>query len=206
MVTHIDIIGIGNKKLNTNNDDFCSLDEYVLIAKKTISSYASKIKHGLAEEMLRNDDAIANIAHAIMMADWQFDGRGNKFGFRKERAKYAIHLYISRRSRESRKKIYQLDNLLNDNKLTFADTLEDKNMKSPSDIVENNESRIKIVKDLERLGDKGIVSKLGVSYLKMHYLDGKSMVEIANSRGVSRQSVSDLILKSVNTVKDILKQ
>ena len=52
---------------------FDSLDSYIQLAKKTISKFAPKFYNGLAAEMLSNEDAISDIATAIMSADWKFE-------------------------------------------------------------------------------------------------------------------------------------
>ena len=89
---------------------------------------APKMKYGLAEEMLNNEDAISNVAHDIMVADWQFNGNGNRFGFRKDRAKYAIKSYLSRRSKNNQKQIFRLDNIIGggSSDSTFTELLVDK--------------------------------------------------------------------------------
>ena len=68
---------------------FDSLDTYIQLAKKTISKFAPKFYNGLAAEMLSNEDAISDIATAIMSADWKFDSnRVGPTGLKKTQYSY----------------------------------------------------------------------------------------------------------------------
>lgn len=205
-MTSIDIIGIGDKIRplpNKGPEDFCDLNEYITIARKTISAYAPGIRIGLAEEMLKNEDAIANIAHTAMMADWHFDGRGDIHGFRKQRIQWAIKSYVGRSSRASKRKTLSLDRTLSQNGQgveTFSANLADKRP-GPAEIVSESEFSDKTSTHLGRLLDSGIISDQASTYIKMYYLQGQSMVDIAQQRGVSRQSVHDLIKRAVKSLQ-----
>ena len=48
---------------------FESLSFYINLAKKTISKFAPKFYNGLSIEMLQNEDAVSDIATALMYAD-----------------------------------------------------------------------------------------------------------------------------------------
>lgn len=207
MTIKIDIVGIGDRKVAKPVTRMDTMDEYLLIAKKSISSYAPKIRYGLAEEMLENDDAVANIAHAIMMADWQFDGRGNRFGFRKERAIYAIKSYITRRKRESAKSVYRLDNIIdsNNSNSTFSAFLVDPSER-PSEQVSRNDFVSELVNKMDRMVDNGLLSERGVSFIKMHYMKEMPMSEIANKEGISRQAVHDVVSRTLKIMRNSVQE
>lgn len=185
--------------------EMSDLDQYLTIARKVIASYAPKIKYGLAEDMLSNEDAVANVAHAIMMADWQFNGQGSRFGFRKDRAQFAIRNYVSRRAKEFKKRTLSFDSTIDATKSSssFRDTMVSY-YDSPIAKIENQELINKILEKIEDMTDKGTISSLALSYIKMHYVDGLSMQEIADQKHVSRQSVHDLINRSLKTIKGTL--
>ncbi len=205
-MANIDIIGIGDKTRplpNKGPEDFSDLNEYLNIARRTISAYAPRIRIGLAEEMLKNEDAVANIAHAAMMADWHFDGRGNIHGFRKQRIKWAIKSYVGRSSRTSKRKTLSLDRTLDQSGQsieTFSANLADKRP-GPAEIVSESELSNKTTFHLGKLLDSGVISDQASCYIKMYYLQGQSMIEIAQKRGVSRQSVHDLIKRAIVSLK-----
>lgn len=184
-----------------------TLDEYILIAKKMIASMAPSLRYGLAEEMLNSDDAISNVAHDIMVADWQFNGNGNRFGFRKERAKYSIKSYLSRRGKHNKKQVFRLDNIIkaSNTDSTFAELLKD-DSKSPASFVEESELISFIVSKLDNMATNGTLSKRGVKYIKMHYLDSLSVKEIAAKESVTRQAVYDTISRTMKIVKKSFKE
>src|SRR6056300_1908493 len=103
----IDIVNIGKQKTKYNNKNkikFESLDFYINLAQKSISKFADQICQGSAKRMLQSEDAIANIANGIMMADWRWD-RNRKgpsglsktqYSYRNQCAIWGIQSYITR--------------------------------------------------------------------------------------------------------------
>ncbi len=55
------------------NFEFPSLTFYTELAKKTISKFGNKMYGTLSTEMLSNEEAIADVANALMTADWKYD-------------------------------------------------------------------------------------------------------------------------------------
>lgn len=203
MVAHIDILGIGDRQVGDSNIEMETLEEYQTIAKKTIASFAPTLMFGLAEEMLKNEDAIANVAHAIMMADWQFDGRGTIFGFRKERAKYAIKSYLSRRSKNVNKNVLRLDNIVDSNNSdnSYTEFLESKEQ-SHENAIQDIEMGKFILSRMDDLVKTGVISDKGVRLIKMKYMDDLSMTEIASIENTSRQAVYDMINRTITLVRE----
>ena len=206
MILHVDIIGMGNKQVNTPTFQMETLDEYLSIAKKMIASMAPSIRYGLAEEMLSNEDAISNVAHDIMMADVQFNGRGNRFGFRKDRAKYSIRSYLGRRAKSGKRRIFRLDNVVksSDKDSTFIEFLTD-NSQNPSDYIENRDYENFILKKIDKMASGGILSSKGVVYIKMFYLNGMSVSSIAKKEGVTRQAVHDTMSRTMKIIRKCFK-
>lgn len=204
----IDILGVGNKSVTFQDQtkiQFLDLDDYYLIAKKIIATYAPTIRPGLVEEMLSNDDAIANVAHAIMMADWQYNGQGTLHGFRKSIATFAIRNYAHRSARTHKRKILSLDAKLqhaNDD-VDYYQTITDRSI-SPAEEAVKKELRCKIVELL----NCGVISDQQALYLRQHYLEGLSMADIAEKRTpqVTRQSVHDLIKRALKELRTFIKQ
>lgn len=207
MILHVDIVGIGNKKVDTPKFQMETLDEYILIAKKMIASMAPSFRYGLAEEMLCSDDAISNVAHDIMVADWQFNGRGNRYGFRKERAKYSIKSYLSRRGKHNKRRVFRLDAVVkaSNQDSTFAELLTD-NSQNPIGVVEDNDLSSYIIQKLDSMVSNGTLSSRGVRYIKMYYLDSLDVNKIAEKEGVTRQAVYDTMSRTMKIIKNSFKE
>ena len=69
-------------------EKFENLSVYLGLAKKTISKFAPQFYPGLRME-LNNDDAVSDIAHAIMQADWKWDANRKAM---KVRPKVSTHI------------------------------------------------------------------------------------------------------------------
>ena len=200
---NIDIIGIHDKKIKLPqkpNKEFASLDEYITIAKKCISRHANKFRPNLAKEMLGNEDAVSNIAHAAMMADWAFNGKGSLHGFRKERILFAIRCYLTRSCKNNKRNTLSLNRLINSDKsqstTSFLDRLVDK---SPT--VEDTMFQKEKIEKLKNLIKEANIPKNAKKYIQMHFFEGQSIASIAKKNGVSRQGIYTLIDRSLSNIR-----
>jgi hypothetical protein len=75
---------------------FLKLEDYILFAKKSISRFMPV----LSKKLLRDDDFIADVAHDIMIADWKWNGLGDRIGYRSKCAKWSILGKIKERKRD----------------------------------------------------------------------------------------------------------
>jgi hypothetical protein len=66
--------------------------EYQLIAKKIICNACTP---QMAERIYNDPIKFGTVVNAVMMADWEYNGKGSIFGYRKQRAKWAIYKIIS---------------------------------------------------------------------------------------------------------------
>lgn len=204
-MSNIDVLGIGNKGdfPEVDNQKFKNLDSYIKMAHKMITSYAPSIRVGLAQEMLANEDAIANIAHTLMIADWKYDNRGSLFGYRKQMVLWAIKSYVGRSNKTNKQKILSIDKKLLANvggTTTFSDLLADESH-GPIKNVENDE-RLKIIKDkINYILTCGILSEQQAEYIRLFFLEEISAAQIARDHNVSRQSVHDMISRALKEVR-----
>lgn len=187
----IDIVRIGNLTLG-KNDKFDTLESYYTIATKLVSKYAPRIRNGLAQEMLNNEDAMSNIVYNIILADSKFNGNGNKYGYRKDMAIYAIKKYFNRSSQNKKKYTYSIDQKFNDDTTSLSSSLED-NKLSPA-------QKLEISEYIDYVLDK--VSAKQADYLKKYYLDGMSLTEIAKEKGISRQAVHNVIQLALKKIRN----
>lgn len=118
---------------------FLSLEEYTLLAKKCICKFAPN----LANTLLKDNDFITDLAHDIMMADWRWNGNGNRQGYRSKCARWFICDILRKRkndiktiSLEDEIHVYQhggkgltktkrIKDLLEDKKINFNEVTED---------------------------------------------------------------------------------
>ena len=122
----IDIVGIGTPRKSyqpTENVNFEGLVEYLEHARRMIAHYAPKFRVGLAKEMLKSEDAVSNVATAIMMGDWRWDenhaskeGRSSsKSGYRHKCVIWAIKSYLSRKTGIKNDTVYLSNSLYSEN-------------------------------------------------------------------------------------------
>ena len=87
------------------NFEFPSLTFYTELAKKTISKFGNKMYGTLSTEMLSNEDAISDVANALMTADWKYDSnrvgavtgqKKTRYSYRNQCAIWAIKTYASK--------------------------------------------------------------------------------------------------------------
>lgn len=201
MYKTLDVIGIGTMRSHTNdNVEFDTLDTYTNIAKRMISKYAPKY---LKNEMLNDDDIISYIAYAIMIADWRYDGRGHKSGFRSKMAQFAIRSYQTRRAKSRAKNngmilslFSQFDNDT-ENDQNLCSSIVDKSPK-PDDIVERKE----ILSRINALIANGSLSEKQAKCFRLYYYEGNSMKDIADDIGITRQWVHKCLAEGVEIIKE----
>lgn len=106
-----DIVNINNPRTeypNKESKDFDSLDQYLTDAIKIIKTYADKYQGSLARRILEDEDAIANIAHKMMLGDWRWtpeykskSGRAHsRRAYRFQCAVWAIKEYVKRQEKK----------------------------------------------------------------------------------------------------------
>lgn len=139
-----------------------SLNQYLSLAKTLILKYGG----GYKNKLIRDENAIGEVAYALMMADQNYDStKGTKEStWRIQNAIFKISHLI----REIRKNPH-----ISLNEIDFA-------QKEP---IENNCEEI-IQKN------RGILTQKQIDYLNLTYIDGFSQKEIAKQKNVTKQAVS----------------
>ena len=171
------------KETMLQNKNFEPLSFYINLAKKTISKFAPKFYNGLSVEMLKSEEAISDIATALMYADWRYDeNRKGKTGlqktlysYRNQCAIWAIKTYVTNKYRQH--KVSSLDFELEDD--TFLDsTIKDNKARSPLDIVIDNEYTDNLSKCITNLLDNNLLSDKQKKQIQMYYFEDKTLSEI----------------------------
>lgn len=183
--------------------EFDTLENYTNIAKKTISKFASKFYPGLSKEMLNNDETVAEVASAIMMADWNWDknrkgkntGLGKSmYSYRNQCAIWAIKTYITSKFKKTKKQSKYNDYY----SMNYTETTE----QNPADIVEQQESRDALSNDMKNLIDNAPISDKQRQQLIMYYYDNKTLADIGRQFSVTREAVRQNIQKALNTIRE----
>lgn len=185
---------------------FDSLDSYISLAKKTISKFAPKFYNGLSVEMLKNEEAISDVATALMYADWRFDSnREGKTGlkktiysYRNQCAIWAIKTYVTNKYKKKQNLSLDHDN---DSDQTLNSLIEDKRNKSPIDNLIEKEYLENLDSTINQLFNNSILTDKQKKQIKMYYFEDKTLSQIGKEFGVSREAVRQNIKRGLDLIK-----
>lgn len=207
--------GIGNQKISYkdhNDIKFDSLQTYVLLAKKAISKFANQIYNGLSSKMLKDEDAIASVANAIMMADWRWDEnyqneKGTKktrYSYRNQCALWAIQTHVSKRSKKSKKynNVYSLDYISeSDDSLSAHNYTEDNKVLSPEQIAINNEENQSLKHLIDAMLESDCLTDKQKDYIKLYYFEDYTFDKIGKKYGITREAVRQGLNKALDIIR-----
>ena len=186
--------------------EFDTLSNYTNIAKKTISKFASKFYPGLAKEMLNSDETVSEVANAIMYADWNWDKnrKGKKTGlsktiysYRNQCAIWAIKTYITSKYKKNQK-IQKCNDY-------FQQNLQIRYDQDPADVYENKEYLENLQQDVKDLLETSPLTDKQKQQIKMYYYDEKTLSEIGDIFGVTREAVRQNIHKGLEILRSTLE-
>jgi RNA polymerase sigma factor (sigma-70 family) len=212
----LQLSGVGDQKIeykDHTNIEFDSLQTYLLLAKKAISKFGNSMYNGLASKMLKDEEAIASIANAIMMADWRWDEnyqneqqtKKTKYSYRNQCAIWAIKTYITKNyehKKKTKKKIYSLD-YENDTDNTCHDLIENLGCCSPEDIIISNEENDNLVNTVKELLDCPILTERQRDYLRLYYFENQTFEQIGKKYNITREAVRQGLNKTLETIRSI---
>jgi RNA polymerase sigma factor (sigma-70 family) len=189
---------------------FDDLPTYINLAKKTISKFSAKYHSSLRNEMLKNEDAISDVASAIMYADWKWDkdrvGKTgmvkSKYAYRNQCAIWAIQTYISKKYKVKNKKL-SIDESMSDNDTTHASILEAKSEKDPLENLIEKENSELVNSHIHEIINSDILTDKQRDQLKMYYFDDMTLNEIGKKFNVTREAVRQNIKKAISLIQAI---
>ena len=184
-----------------------SLDTYLNLAKKTISKFGPKFYNGLSVEMLKNSEAVSDVATAIMYADWRFDPErtgknGQKktlYSYRNQCAIWAIKSYVT--NKYKKRKDMSLDFEIEPESQKLNTTLKDKTAMSPLDELIEKEYTENLSKNIEYLLNNTCLSEKQKQQIKMYYFDNETLSSIGKKFGVSREAVRQNIKRAIELIR-----
>lgn len=185
---------------------FDSLDSYISLAKKTISKFAPKFYNGLSKEMLMNEEAISDVATAIMYADWRYDDtrvgktgmKKTKYSYRNQCAIWAIKTYITNKYRSNSKT--QSIHSMKDDEDVSVDLIDIK-QRQPQDILMEIEFYDILKNNLEELLNNELLSEKQKQQIKMYYYDDMTLSEIGKKFNISREAVRQNIKRGISIIQ-----
>jgi len=184
---------------------FDTLNNYTNIAKKTISKFANKFYPGLSKEMLNNSDTVAEVAGAIMMADWHWDkdrvgkvsGKGKTlYSYRNQCAIWAIKTYISTKNKTRKKNQKCIEKASNENTYMYYE--------NPLDILIADEQSNNLAIDVNSIINMAPISDKQKQQLYMYYYENKTLSDIGKVYGVTREAIRQSINKALTIIKEIV--
>lgn len=209
--------GIGNQKIQYKDHSlikFDSLQEYMLLAKKSISKFANQFYNGLALKMLKDEDAISLVANAIMMADWRWDDnyqnekgtKKTKYSYRNQCALWAIQTYLTKdhkKNKKFKKKVYSLDHAMeDDNESSIHDFTEDDRIISPENMLIQKENKEELTQLINSLLDLDCLTARQKDYIRLYYFESYTFEKIGQKYGITREAVRQGLNKAINMIKE----
>jgi RNA polymerase sigma factor (sigma-70 family) len=214
----LQINGIGNQKIEYKDHEtieFDTLKNYMTMAKKTISKFANKIYTGLAQKMLKDEDAISAVANAIMMADWRWDDnyenekgtKKNKYSYRNQCALWAIQTYASKNSKKPKNinKIYSLNHSIDsDDSFDAYHLTEDITTSSPEDILLESENKKVLSELIDNLLSIECLTDRQKDYIRLYYFEDYTFEKIGKKYGITREAVRQGLNKALDIIREIV--
>lgn len=184
---------------------FDSLSTYIDLAKKTISKFSGKFYSSLRAEMLSNEDAISDVATAIMQADWKWDKdrvgktglHKTKYAYRNQCAIWAIQTYITKKYKT--KKSYSLDAIDSGDKDVSSYDFLTGTEKDPLEVLIETEEKESLSSCIEELLNSSLITEKQKQQLKMYFFEDMTLNAIGQQFGVTREAVRQNIKKAITT-------
>jgi len=156
---------------NNNNQTYMDLYDYLKLAQISIKKFAHP---GIRGRMLNSEDAISFVAEKLMESDHDYNKNISKLVTNRcNRAKFAIKTWTEANLKKP--KLFHL-----------TDTL------SAKDDTKDKELLEKLLYDLPPKQKQ---------YIQMHFFDGIRMIDMAAMLGISKQGVSDAILRGLKNME-----
>ena len=189
--------------------EYKDLVEYIDMAKKTIRAFSNRICPGICNQMSNSEDAIADIAYAMMCADWKYDSNRKgkhsnqsktKYSYRNQCAIWAIQTYIKK---QLKTKTLYLNSLLDQSEgLSFVDMLEDNSQKEPVENIIDEEQQTLESQMVKDIFNSNVLIDIQKEKLKLYYLDGLSLAKIGKKYGVTREAIRQNIKNSISKIQE----
>ena len=216
----LQIHGVGDQKIaykDHKDIKFDSLQTYLLLAKKAISNFANQFYQGLATKMLKDEDAIASIANAIMMADWRWDEnyqntkgtKKTKYSYRNQCALWAIQTLVTKITQHNKKfksKILSLDFIndsMDDPQSVYSFTMDEK-IENPENLIINEEKIQELSNLINSLLNSEYLTDRQRDYIRLYYFESYTFEKIGKKYGITREAVRQGLNKAMDIIREFI--
>lgn len=187
---------------------FDCLSDYIALAKKTISKFGPKFYKNLSTQMLNDEDAISDVATALMYADWRYDEnrtgktglKKTKYSYRNQCAIWAIKTYITQQYKsKNNKSKYSLD--FENNEKSLNEFIKDDKAKSPIDQVIEKEKQEILSGDIKELIESSCITEKQRQQIILYYFYDQTLASIGRKFSVSREAVRQNIKRAFESIR-----
>ena len=169
---------------------------------KTMNDYLKEARYVIIKwgdfNMLKDDDAIADVAHNIMLAEWRYDPTkgASRLTHRINYGKYAVLDVYKKRKKASKHKHIPINQVESDRDqegviLTDESYERDEEYRLSSELVNN-------------ILDNKCINQIQRRYMRERYIYGRTYQEIATQYRVTRQAVQQSIANALRNLKKVL--
>lgn len=182
-----------------------SLETYHLLAKKIVSKFASPF---IKTDILNNEEALSEIAEAIMIADWKWDSsrQGHngqsktRYSYRNQCGLWAIKTYTTKKIKKQKKESYINSSSKNDT--DYLSDVTSSNAYNPYEIVAQKEEQELITQSINEILNSNILTEKQKDQITDYYFENKTLLEIGKKYGVSREAVRQNIQKGLSKIRE----
>lgn len=180
-----------------------TLDVYYTLAKKMVSKFASPF---IRNEILNNQEALSEIAEAIMTADWKWDSTRTghngqsktKYSYRNQCGLWAIKTYTTKRFKKKKETL--IHNSKNED-IDHAANIPCKESMDPCYMAIEKEEKEILEHNIASIINSDILSDKQKDQIKQYYFDNKTLLEIGKQYGVTREAIRQNIQKGLSKIR-----
>jgi RNA polymerase sigma factor (sigma-70 family) len=211
------IPSVGKPKIeykDHNTVNFESLDFYITLAKKIIAKTGSRSSSSLTKKMLKDEDAIAFVANALMMGDWRWKDNEEKnykslYSYRNQCGIWAIKTYLTKfyKSQKSKKKMvssYSLNHNHIDDGGEVCDMISDSRQSDPVDLIIEREDKESLSDMISKILESDILSDKQKDFIRLYYFEDMTLEKIGNIYGVTREAIRQSIKVSLEKIRSLI--
>lgn len=182
-----------------NNQQYLSLKEYQKIARNYLIYFVMKGRH--KNSLIDNQDAIDAIIRFMLKADATFDGRGCRWGFRYQYAKFGFGSFLRKNQGTKYSKI---------NKNNFSSIVKKKKDESiVCDVAVDDMAPYSSIVEYEfreKINNAKSLSNKEKEMIFSYYYDGLTREKIAKKFNCSRQLIDLTIKKACYKLQYVLSE
>ena len=187
--------------------EYKDMVEYIQIAQKAIKAFADKICPGISYQMSQSEDAIADVAQAIMWGDWKYDPNRKgqisnlsktKYSYRNQCAIWGIQTYIKK---TLKRKTTYLNNLVQDTEIDLTNLLVDEKQNEPvRQLLDQEEERLKS-QTVQDIFDSKLLTDEQKDKINLYYIEGYSLAKVGKKYGVTREAIRQTLKSCIKKLQ-----